>query len=439
MPTGGQVPVGPAWPVMCEPAIRGNRRVEGPGDGLMGVVLRFGSNQAEFEIPSEIAVQTFRGPEGVTGAEARQLVSQALERPVGGYPPLRQAIVAGDQVTIALDPRAPEIPATLGAIFEVLEGAGVEPGSVQVVCDSAPPTGWLLGLPPGLKLTIHDPEDREELAYLASTESGRRVYLNRALVDADAVVAVGRLGFDAVMGYRGPWSVIDPALADREARLDDRTRGLEAADEPPDQREALKLSAGVSWLLGSAFQVGLLEGSAGGVATAIAGSEAEVRAAAVTALAEHWTAELDGPTDLVVAGIGRPGASATWDDLASALAVCTPLVGTGGRLAILSDLAEPPGLAVGRLLGIDDPAVARKALRGLDAEPDAIAARRIARATSDLRIYLLSRLPADLVEDLNLVPLADPEEAGRLVAAAKSCRFIERAECWRIVSAGADP
>ena len=73
-----------------------------------------------------------------------------------------------------------------------------------------------LALPEGVALAIHNPADRKQLAYLASTSEGRRVYLNRLLTDADVVVPVGRLGYDAVLGYRGPWGLIFPGLSDQE-------------------------------------------------------------------------------------------------------------------------------------------------------------------------------------------------------------------------------
>ncbi len=73
---------------------------------------------------------------------------------------------------------------------------------------------------------VHDPDDRAQIAYLASTKEGRRVYLNRLLTDADVVVPVGRLGYDPILGFRGPWSLLFPGLSDRETLrgLRDRSR-----------------------------------------------------------------------------------------------------------------------------------------------------------------------------------------------------------------------
>ena len=62
----------------------------------------------------------------------------------------------------------------------------------------------------------HDPTDRKKLAYLATTKAGRRVYLNRTLVEADFVVVLTGRGYDPLTGYAGAEAAIFPALADEE-------------------------------------------------------------------------------------------------------------------------------------------------------------------------------------------------------------------------------
>ena len=52
------------------------------------------------------------------------------------------------------------------------------------------------------------------LANLASTKAGRRVYLNRSLVDADQLIVVGRFHYDPMLGYAGGLSDLFPALSD---------------------------------------------------------------------------------------------------------------------------------------------------------------------------------------------------------------------------------
>ena len=74
----------------------------------MRVEVDFQDESLELEIPDEQVVATWRGPAGTgqgTG-ELTDTLRAALEAP-RDYPALRQAVVPGDRVTIALDPAIP--------------------------------------------------------------------------------------------------------------------------------------------------------------------------------------------------------------------------------------------------------------------------------------------------------------------------------------------
>ncbi len=117
----------------------------------------------------------------------------------------------------------------LGALVAELEQAGVDRDRVTVLstADEAALHGVL---PDGCELATHDAGDRVGLAYLAATQGGRRIYLNRLLTDANVVIPVGRLGFAPIMGYRGPWSLLFPELSDHETQVSYRTRWSVSAD-----------------------------------------------------------------------------------------------------------------------------------------------------------------------------------------------------------------
>ena len=182
-------------------------------------------------------------------------------------------------MTIALDPTIARPQPLLEAIGEVLREAGVEPADLTVLAPSAV-RGSLRAEEAlaGATIAIHDSRDRGQLAYLAATKQGRRIYLNRLLTDADVVIPVGRLGYDPIMGYRGPWSVLFPELSERAAI--ETHRGL-FRDEIGEQTTAragasLDESFEVSWLLGSQFFVGVVPGS-GGMSGVVCGKETAVR------------------------------------------------------------------------------------------------------------------------------------------------------------------
>src|SRR5262249_20354360 len=156
-------------------------------------------------------------------------------------------------------------------------------------------------LPGGSSVVVHDPDDRAQLAYLASTKQGRRVYLNRLLTDADVVVPVGRMGYDPDLGYRGPWSVLFPELSDRDTMRALRDRPISPAGEDAREpaRARLDEALEVSWLLGTQFHLGLVPAAAG-LLESVAGRDTSVRDQGIAALDQHWTFRAPARAEVVV-------------------------------------------------------------------------------------------------------------------------------------------
>ena len=136
-------------------------------------------------------------------------IHDALETP-WDFPPLRQMIVPGDRVVIALDSSISHAAPVLEVLGQTLRDAGVEPDGITVLKPADGMAGNDEVSIPGATIVVHDARDRSQLAYLAATKEGRRIYLNRLLTDADVVIPMGRLGYDPILGHRGPWSVHFP-------------------------------------------------------------------------------------------------------------------------------------------------------------------------------------------------------------------------------------
>jgi nickel-dependent lactate racemase len=395
----------------------------------MQVAVEFGEERADFEIPDDRVVGAWQGPRPMDSSEVKERVLSALDNPVG-FPALRLAAVPGDRVVVPIVPEIPEASSILSAVCETLQGAGVAAGDIHVLAARAPREGWVESLPVGVTSSVHDPNNRAGMAYLASTQDGRRIYLNRLLTDADLVVPVGLLGYDSVFGYRGPWSLIFPALSDTDTLNSFRPRTSEAAPDRTHVRPALSESAHVSWLLGCQFQVGIVPGVAG-AAGMIAGAAEAVRDAGTLAVDEAWGFQPERRAELVVAGIGRPGAPAGVDELAQGLATAARLVEHGGKIVVLSRVAGPIGAALRRLSETDEPRLGLPALKGLQDEPDYAAAHQLANVLAWADVYLLSALPDDQVDALGMVAVSRPEEARKLAANSRSSLFVSQADATR--------
>jgi nickel-dependent lactate racemase len=395
----------------------------------MRVAVDYQDEQLDLEVPDERLVAEWHGPAGVAASDVPALVRDALESP-RQYPPLRQAVVPGDRVVVATDLEAPEIRGVLAEACATLEQAGVEADAITVL--AAPGAREVLAhaLPKGVALAVHDPGERKAMAYLANTSEGRRVYLNRLLTDADFVLPIGRLGYDPVFGYRGPWSLIFPGLSDVETARTFRSRTTADWPDRDRPRPALAESTEVSWLLGCQFHVGIVA-SASGTAEAVAGLDSAVRDEGARAVDRAWTFEAESRAGLVVVGIGRPGIPTRIEDVAEGLANAARLVERGGKIVALSRAEGPIGPAFRRLIDVDDPRLAPAALRGLEAEPDYIAAQLAAQAIAWADVYLLSGLEPDAVEDSSIIRLDRAEDVRRLVANSRTCLFLSQAESAR--------
>jgi len=193
-------------------------------------------------------------------------------------------------------------------------------------------------------------------------------------------------------------------------------------------------STEVSWLLGSQFQLGLIEGVCG-VIRATAGLGSAVLERGSREVDEAWSVRAESRAELVVVGIGRPGETSRIADVARGLATARRLVQRGGKVVVLSRAEGTIGPAMQRLAGADEPGRGLAALRGHEGESDYIAARQLALALAWADVYVLSALGGETVEDLSMIALDRPEEARRLAALCNSCLVVSQADrAWGSVA-----
>ena len=149
-----------------------------------------------------------------------QLIAEALESPYGFDSPMRRAVTPEDQVVIVIDESLPEVATLLTGVIDHLVSGEVPPSSITVlVPHTSHENAWLDELPERyeeITLEVHDPEDRNKLAYLAVSKSGEPIYLNRSLVDADFVVIITGRRFAPTHSYAGAESAIYPGFSDAE-------------------------------------------------------------------------------------------------------------------------------------------------------------------------------------------------------------------------------
>lgn len=394
----------------------------------MRVVVDFHGEELEFELTDDRFAGSFRAPEGIPEPDRAAAIASALEQPFD-FPPFAKLFVPGDHVAIALDSGLADAPRILGAVLPIIRQAVGGSGEITVVATPGDPprlTTEVFGESP---LIVHDPADRNGLAYLASTRAGRRVYLNRRLTDADVVVPIGEIQFDPILGRRGPWSVLFPELSDQETR-----REFTAATPAPPGAARLDESFEAGWLLGSQFSIGFVPGRSG-FSGVFAGLSTSVRDQAGRLLEDSWRFQTNSRADLVIAGIGGSAGRTGLEELAAGLTTAARLVRHGGKIALLSRSEGTIGPALRRLIEAGEPRLGARALKGREDDEDYTVAVRLNQVLAWADVYLLSALDPDLVEELSMVPLAKAGEAARLAAGSHSCIALSRAELVQVDAA----
>lgn len=387
------------------------------------VVIEYGTRQLEVAIPPDRVIVHHRGPAPLQ--DPVEAIREGLLTPVA-YPALRRALTPDDRVTVVMDAQLSGMGRLLVPILEHILSAGVAAEAITLLCaEPGQSEAWLDELPEHLEevhVEEHDPTERKKLAYLATTRGGRRLYLNRTVVDADQVVVVTTRRYDRQLGYGGAEGALFPALSDEQTRQElGKIYQMEVPGEEawPVREEATE----AAWLLGQPFYVQLIPAVGGGVAHVVAGAM-EALQEGQRMLDASWKVTLPRRADLVVVGLAGDPVRHRFADLAEAVGCGMRVVRPGGRIVVLSEANPAIDASLEPLFRAEDPQQAlprllQASLPGMDA------AITWVRGVSHARVSLLSRLPGQMVEDLFATPLDDPAQVQRLVTEGGECAFLQ--------------
>jgi hypothetical protein len=367
-------------------------------------------------------VSEFRGPTGVGGAAAFDLVHKAVSAP-GHGPPLAAHVVPGDRVVIAVAGDIPQAGPVLDALEGCLMAGGVSAADISIL-QAEPLAGGLPAIAP--RARVFDPAVESATAYLFADSEARPLYFARSLVDADVVVAVGGFGWDASLRGRSPEGELWPAFGRTENRarlVDAIARRGQAALR--DWRSDLH---DVTWQLGVAASLRLVAGEGESLHAAWFGLPEEAARLARRS-AGGWRPRIEEPADLAIATLGdRP---ATFTELVRAVSAAARLTVPDATICIVGSLVGPPGVVVSRWRqGTPLRPLLREALASGDPVlvADAIDARLLARSLGDRRLVLLTGLEESVVEELEFGHAADGSVVERLANQAERVAVLHQAE-----------
>jgi len=377
------------------------------------------------EVSARAKAEELGGPMGVAGAEAEERVALALSAPTGG-PPLASQIVPGDRVVVALCGDLPQLVPVVAAVGQALTKGGVAAADLTIL--QAPPldiaTGAGAGVPEGWR--GFDATVDADTSYLAADSRGEPLYLARALVDADVVIAIGAWAWDAALGGRSPEGELWPTfsrLTSRQAFTRQLTRrGRRALPQWRSEMEEIR------WQLGLCASLRLVAGRNGSLAEAVFGLP-EVAAAQARTRAASWRPTVAKAAGLAIASLADSRGSLA--SLTRAVAAAARATSVQATICVAAKHLETPGLIFSRWRqGAPLEPLVREAVSTGDVElvADALQTRLFARALGERRLVLLSELGEDAVEDLEFGFAATPEVVERLAHRATSLVVLHEAD-----------
>jgi nickel-dependent lactate racemase len=399
----------------------------------MSSILRYGANSnVEFELPASALVADCRTPRGAPVTDLTGAASAALDQPLD-FPPLRQSVVSGDRVAVALEAAVPQTPLLVSAVVSHLLNAGIAAGDISIVhpgtdragADDALRRELPAAVRKSIEIVAHDPAHRDGLSYLAANRDGDPIYINRRLVDADIVLPIGCIRLPSTPGYFGVNATLYPTFSDAatldryyatdgELSNDDISRRCQEADE-------------IAWLLGVLLTIQVVPAAAGSVLHVVAGKTESVERRGGALCKSAWQFEIPRRAQLVVAAIDGGEDQQTWDNVGRAIAAAARVVVDDGAIALCTDLATPPGPALACLAQARDLTDAGRHIR-MQHSADAGVAHALAAALERGRVYLLSRLDDSVVEDLGMAPVGDSSDIARLIQRHPSCILLGNAQ-----------
>src|SRR5258708_5713518 len=283
----------------------------------MSSLLHYGADSTlEIDLAAGALLAACQTPRGDALSDPHAATAATLAKPLD-FPPLRQAVVPGDRVVLALACGVPQGPAIVAAVVEAVTEAGVAPGDICILhaaTDSSTADNLRLALPADyreqIEILAHDPANRDRLSYLAANPDGEAIYVNRRLFDADVVLPIGCVRLAATPGYFGVNGTLYPTFSgnptlDRfvasatESDCDEIGRRRQEADE-------------VAWLLGVLLTIQVVPAARGGVLHVVAGNPESVERRGGELCRLAWEFEVPRRAELVVAAVEGGDEHQTW-------------------------------------------------------------------------------------------------------------------------------
>lgn len=311
-------------------------------------ILPYGSRPIDVEFPDFIEPTVVMPPRSGAPQPLSDVLARALDAPIG-MPRLERAVAPGSRVVIIVsdatrdDPRSALVDALLARL----------PTDIRLTIAIANGTHGRsdlsrLGLRPDIcsRATIvnHDAHDETDLVTIGETRRGTPVRIHRCVIDADWVVATGRIKPHYFAGYGAGCKAIFPGLGgNREIRINHRLKcqpgsraGVVVGNPCRDD-----LEEAVSMVPARRFLLNLVLDATGGVQDAVAGDI--VQAFGVGAARCEPLFVVHAPRSRLVVVSDELPLTASLYQASKLVAAAAPLLLPGGMMIVVAACPEGTG------------------------------------------------------------------------------------------------
>lgn len=374
-------------------------------------------------------------PERTAGrVKDEDVIERALSHPVGTLP-LETLVRPGERICLLVNDitRLYQRPSLfLGPILRRLEATGANDRDLFIVI-----AGGMHGkAKDGQAVQIvgqrvydrfevfsHDCHDSAGLTVIGKSSTGRPIYLNKSVAEADRVIATGGIVPHGLAGFAGGGKSILPGIAgyetiqenhrlafDQDFNLKSQVIQGEVEGNPlvHEIREAAKL-------LGVDFMLNVIPGTDGRYVGAVAGDIVDAHRAGCQIAKAYFEVPWKSRAPLVIASAGGYPRDAEMYQSIKALSNAASAAEDGGTIILLSRCENGIGHE-GWLewFDLEDRQSIARRLAETFSFPGFVAFKTVT-LTSKYRVVLVSSLPAEIVRKLRMEPASSLEEALALV------------------------
>lgn len=277
-----------------------------------------GKRMVEFEIPDHVDVTVVETKKLPVILEPEKAIREAIKNPVGS-PRLSALVRPGQKVAVVVTDITRKLPEDiiLPILVEELLAGGIRLDDITVVVATGthrPNTREELvekfgeDIVSHLKFVNHNAWDKNELVYLGNTKRGIPVVVNKYVAEADVKISTGVIETHLFAGYSGGVKSIAVGVAGEETiaathnyQMMSETR-LGVVEGNSFREFLTEATAAV----GLDFIVNVVQTGDKKLVKVVAGDPVKAFLEGVKTARAMYEVEIDGPGDIVIAGVSYP-------------------------------------------------------------------------------------------------------------------------------------